>query len=98
MMRLAAIMLMFKEQSFIEASIRAIYPVVDSICCATQHDRNLAGREVASDQSLKVLLQVPDPGNKIRIVARRNVSELPGTDSAAKLRNAAIALDPQADY
>jgi len=51
-MRLTAIMLLFKEQAFIEASIRAIYPWVDSICCATQYDRNLAGQEVVPDKSL----------------------------------------------
>lgn len=91
-------MLLFKEQAFVEASVRAIYPVVDSVCCATQHDRNLVGQEVTADQSLDTLLRVPDPQNKIRVVVQRGISHWPGIDSAGKLRNAAIALDPRADY
>src|SRR5260221_855108 len=98
MMRLAAVILLFKEQSFIEACVRAMYPVVDSICCATQHDRNMSGHEVVPDQSLNVLLKVPDPDNKIRVVVQRDVSKVPGTDDQGRLRNAARALDPQADY
>jgi hypothetical protein len=97
-MRLTAIMLLFKEQAFIEASIRAIYPLVDSICCASQYDRNLAGQEVTPDNSLNVLLRIPDPDNKIKVTVTRDIRHLPGTDSAAKLRNAAIALDPLSDY
>jgi len=97
-MRLAAIMLLFKEEAFVEASVRAIYPVVDSICCPTRHDRNLEGREIAPDQTLPVLLRVPDPDNKIRLVVQRNLDPLPGENSEARLRNAAMALDPEADY
>jgi len=97
-MRLTAIMLLFKEQAFIEASIRAIYPLVDSICCASQYDRNLTGQTVIPDNSLEILLRIPDPENKIKVVVERDVRHLPGTDSAAKLRNAAIALDPLSDY
>jgi hypothetical protein len=97
-MRLAAVMLLFKEEPFVEASVRAIYPVVDSICCASRHDRNLAGQEIAPDQTLSVLLQVPDPENKLRVVLRRNLDLLPGENSEARLRNAAMAFDPQADY
>jgi hypothetical protein len=96
--RLAAVILLFKEQAFIESCVRAIYPIVDSICCATQHDRNISGHEVAADQSLNVLLGVPDPANKLRVVVQRDVSDLPGTDDQGRLRNAARALDPQADY
>ena len=58
-MRLAAVILLFKEQAFIEACVRAIYPVVDSICCASRHDRNFSGGEVAPDQTLEVLLELP---------------------------------------
>jgi hypothetical protein len=97
-MRLAAVLLLFKEQAFVEACVRAIYPVVDSICCASQYDRNLVGQPLEHDQSLDVLLAVPDPGNKVRVVVRRNLDGLAGADSAAKLRHAAMALDPRADY
>ncbi len=97
-MRLAAIMLLFKEQAFVEASVRAIYPVVDSICCASRHDRNFAGEPLAPDQSLDVLLKVPDPEDKVRIVLQRDLDGVPGRNSEARLRNAAMALDPQADY
>jgi hypothetical protein len=97
-MRLAAVILLFKEQAFIEACVRAIYPVVDSICCATQHDRNMSGREVTPDRSIEILLNVPDPDNKIRLIVQRDASQLPGLDDQGRLRNAARALDPQADY
>jgi hypothetical protein len=97
-MRLAAVILLFKEQAFIEASVRAIYPVVDSICCASQYDRNISGEEMVPDQSLNVLLNIPDPQNKIRLVVSRDVSHYPGLDDAGRMRNAARALDPQADY
>jgi hypothetical protein len=97
-MRLAAVLLLFKEQAFVEACVRAIYPVVDSICCASQYDRNLIGQPMAHDGSLDVLLAVPDPENKIRVVMRRDLDGLRGADSAARLRHAAMALDPHADY
>jgi hypothetical protein len=97
-MRLAAILLLFKEQAFIPACVRALYPVVDSICCASRHDRNLLGVPVEPDGSIATLLAEPDPQNKIRLTVERNLDHLPGIDGAARLRNAAIALDPQADY
>ncbi len=91
-------MVLFKEQAFVEASVRAIYPVVDSICCASQYDRNLAGQDVGHDESLNRLLQVPDPDNKIRLVVQRDLSDVPGAEGEAKQRNAAMALDTKADY
>jgi len=97
-MRLAAIMLLFKEQAFVEASVRAVYPVVDSICCASRHDRNFAGKPLEPDQTLDVLLAVPDPDDKIRVVVQRDLDGVPGENSEARLRNAAMALDPAADY
>jgi len=97
-MRLAAVILLFKEQAFIEACVRAIYPVVDSICCASQYDRNISGEEMAPDQSIHVLLNIPDPQNKIRVVVSRDVSHYPGLDDAGRMRNAARQLDPQANY
>jgi hypothetical protein len=97
-MRLSTVILLFKEQSFIEASVRAVYPVVDSICCAAQYDRNMSGHEIVPDQSLNVLLKIPDPQNKIRLIVQRDVSQWPGVDDQARLRNAARALDPDADY
>jgi hypothetical protein len=97
-MRLAAVLLLFKEEAFVEACMRAIYPVVDSICVATQLDRNLAGAPIEPDGSLPALLRVPDPGNKVRLVVERDPSHLPGKNGEARLRNAAIALDPRADY
>jgi hypothetical protein len=97
-MRLAAVILLFKEQSFIEASVRAIYPIVDSICLASQYDRNISGEELVPDQSIDVLLRIPDPDNKIRLVVSRDVSRYPGLDDQGRMRNAARALDPQADY
>jgi hypothetical protein len=97
-MRLSAVMLVFKEQAFVEASIRAIYPVVDSICCATRHDRNFFGEPVAPDRTIERILALPDTDNKIRIVMQRDLRDLPGANAAAQLRNAAIRLDPAADY
>lgn len=97
-MRLSAIMILFKEQAFVEASIRAIYPVVDSICCVTQFDRNLAGQDVGHDESVNVLLGIPDPDNKIRLIMQRDFSDTTGGEGEARQRNAAMALDPKADY
>jgi hypothetical protein len=96
--RLAAVLLLFKEQAFVEACVRAIYPVVDSICICTRHDRNFAGKPIEPDESVNILLNVPDPGNKVRLVLQRNLDNLPGRNSEAQLRNAAMALDPDADY
>lgn len=97
-MRLSAVMLVFKEQAFVEASIRAIYPVVDSICCATRQDRNFFNEPVAPDATVQRILNIPDPDNKIRLVMQRDLRDLPGANAAAQLRNAAIRLDPDADY
>ncbi len=97
-MRLAAVLLLFKEQAFVEACVRAIYPAVDSICCVTGYDRNFAGQPVEPDESLRVLLDLPDPANKLRLVVNRSLEGLPGRNAEARLRNAAMALDPHADY
>ena len=97
-MRLSAVMLVFKEQAFVEASIRAIYPVVDSICCATRQDRNFFNEPVTPDATVQRILNIPDPDNKIRLVMQRDLRDLPGANAAAQLRNAAIRLDPEADY
>jgi hypothetical protein len=53
---------------------------------------------VEPDQSLNVLFDIPDPENKLRVVIRRNMDGAPGEESEAQLRNAAMALDPRADY
>jgi hypothetical protein len=97
-MHLAAVMLIFKEQNFIEACVRAIYPVVDSICGTSRHDRNFSGGEVTPDETLEVFLRLPDPEDKIKLVVQRDLSQVPGLNAEARLRNAAMALDPQADY
>ncbi|MDX2227559.1 MAG: glycosyltransferase family A protein [Verrucomicrobiae bacterium] len=97
-MKLAAIMLVFKEQHFLKASLEAVYPHVDALCCATMYDRNLKGSPVAPDHSLETLLAIPDPQNKLRLVLQRDVSARPGSDAAARLRNAAMDLAPEADY
>ena len=97
-MRLAAIMLLFRERNFVEASVRAIYPVVDAIVCTSRHDRNLSGDHVPPDDSLATLLQIPDPDNKIKLAVQRDLSPFPGLNNEARLRNAAMALEPRADY
>ncbi len=91
-------MLLFKEQAFVEASVRAIYPVVDAVCCTSRHDRNFSGEPVVPDGSIDALLRIPDPENKIKLVVERDPSQAPGLNSEARLRNAAMALEPQADY
>lgn len=97
-MRLSAILLLFKEEAFIEACVNAIYPVVDSICVTTQYDHNYDGQVLPPDGSIAKLLSLPDPENKIRITINRNLSIFPGDDSEARLRNVAMSLDPKADY
>jgi hypothetical protein len=97
-MRLAAVVLLFREQAFIEACVRAIYPVVDAICCTSRHDRNFSGQPVGTDATLDTLLRVPDPENKLRLVVQRDLGHVPGQNAEAKLRNAAMALEPHADY
>ena len=61
-----------------EACVRAIYPVVDSICAASQYDRNLVGQPIQPDGSLARLLATPDPENKLRLVVERDFRHLPG--------------------
>jgi hypothetical protein len=97
-MRLAAIMLLFRERNFVEASVRAIYPVVDAIVCTSRHDRNFSGELVATDDSIAKQLAVPDPDNKIKLTVQRDLDQFPGLNTEARLRNAAMALEPQADY
>jgi hypothetical protein len=97
-MRLAAIMLLFREQSFVEASVRAIYPVADAIVCTSRHDRNFSGEPVATDDTVATLLRIPDPENKIKLAVQRELAQAPGLNSEARLRNAAMALEPHADY
>jgi len=97
-MRLAAIMLLFRERNFVEASVRAIYPVVDAIVCTSRHDRNFSGEPVATDDSIGKLLAVPDPDNKIKLTVQRDLGQFPGLNTEAQLRNAAMALEPKADY
>ena len=97
-MRLSAVLLLFREQHFIAATYQAIYPVVDSICVATQYDRNLAGKSIVPDQSVARLLSLPDPENKLRLVVQRQFPGEYQEDAAAQLRNVALKLDPVADY
>jgi hypothetical protein len=97
-MRLAAVLLLFKEQAFVEACVHAIYPFVDSICCVSQYDRNFTGQPIEHDRSLEVLLAIPDPENKMRVVIRRTFDGRDGEESEANLRHAAMSLDPHADY
>lgn len=97
-MRLVAIMLLFKEAPFVEACIRSIYPVVDSIICVTQYDRTLNGTPVEADRSVEIVLGLPDPENKLVMLIPRDVARFPGQGTEAKLRNAAMLSDPYADY
>jgi hypothetical protein len=97
-MRLAAIMLLFREQHFVEASVRALLPVVDAVVCTSRHDRNFSGEPVPTDDSIAALLRVPDPDNKIKLALQRDTAQAPGLNTEAQLRNAAMALEPRADY
>ncbi len=97
-MKLAAIFLVFKDEHFVPASFAAVYPVVDMICCATAYDRNLNGNPLDPDLTVATLLGLPDPQNKLRLSVVRNSQWLPGDDSPAQLRNAAINLAADADY
>jgi len=96
--KLAAIVLVFKEESFLNAVLGGIYPVVDTICVVTAYDRNLKGQYVEPDKTVPKLLDFPDPDNKLRFVLRRDLSGLPGMESESRLRNAAMAAAPDADY
>ena len=86
-MRLAAIMLLVKEQAFVEASVRAIYPVVESICGTSRHDRNFSGGKVVPDQTLSVLLQIPDPDDKIKLplLFSANFADCPSLNPALEI-------------
>ncbi|PTY01805.1 hypothetical protein DB346_11515 [Verrucomicrobia bacterium LW23] len=97
-MKLAAVYLVFKDEPFVPASFAAMYPVVDAICATTGYDRNLDGKPLEPDATVQRLLSLPDPDNKLRITVTRNNDWLPGQDAPARLRNAAIALAPEADY
>jgi len=97
-MHLAAILLVFKEQYFVKATISAIYPVVDSICCVTRYDRTWKGKQISPDATVFTILGLPDPENKIRLTIQRDLSDVPGNDNEARLRNIAMQQDPKADY
>jgi len=97
-MKLAAIFLVFKDEHFIRASFQSIYPVVDSICCVTAHDRNFKGEPSQSDGTISTLLSLPDPQNKLRLAVLRSGEGVPGEDGEARLRNGAMRLAPEADY
>ena len=66
-------------------SIRSWTPFV----WPTQWNRSFDGTEVVPDEGVDILLKIPDPQNKIRLVVQREISPLFGRDGAAKLRNAA---------
>jgi hypothetical protein len=97
-MRLAAILLVFKDQPFIPACLSAIYPVVDSICVVTQYDRTFKQTAIEPDGTVAAVLSFPDPGNKMRLAMRRDLSGLFGNDNESRLRNLGRSLDPAADY
>jgi hypothetical protein len=97
-MKLSAIFLVFKDEHFIRASFQSIYPVVDSICCVTANDRNLKGDPLQPDGTIRELLSLPDPQNKLRLAVLRNTDWVPGEDGEARLRNGAMRLAPDADY
>jgi hypothetical protein len=97
-MKLAAVVLVFKEEPFLIPVLAGIYTAVDIICVVTAYDRNFKGEYIAPDQTVPKLLDFPDPENKLRFVLRRNLESLPGKESESKLRNAAIFQAPEADY
>ncbi|MDD5262132.1 MAG: hypothetical protein PHD76_09835 [Methylacidiphilales bacterium] len=97
-MKLAAVLLVFKEQPFLIPVLSGIYPVVDTICVVTAYDRNFKGKYVEPDETVSKLLDFPDPDNKLRFVLRRDLEALPGKEAESKLRNAAIFQAPDADY
>ena len=66
--------------------------MVDSICCVTARDRNYAGKALRPDHTIETLLEIPDLENKIRLVVQRDWRDVPGQESEARMRNAAMAL------
>jgi hypothetical protein len=97
-MKLAAVLLVFKESSFLEACYSAIYPVVDILCVVSSYDRNLQRKAIDPDDTLEKLLSLPDPQNKVRLIMSRDSRFVPGNESESQLRNIAILNAPEADY
>lgn len=97
-MKLSAIILFLRDSPFIEAVIRSIYPVCDSINAVTSFDRTFSMTPIKPDESLARLLSLDDPSNKIKVSIIRHFDGIPGDDSEARLRNAAIMKEKNADY
>lgn len=66
-MKISVILIALNEQEFIKPCIRAIYPFVDRIRIQTNYDRSWKGELVEPDQTVKRIIDVPDPAGKISL-------------------------------
>ncbi len=97
MKNLVAIILALREEPFIGACMRAIYPVVERIVLITAYDQTLRGDLVSPDKTLQKALEFPDPERKLFILVTRHFKGEPATAEDA-MRNYAMGCHPDADY
>lgn len=74
-LRIHAICLALNEEPFIEACIESIYDHCSGISVISQYDRDYYSNSVKPDQTLKKVLDFPDPKGKINVVVRRYKDE-----------------------
>jgi hypothetical protein len=74
-LRIHAICLALNEEPFIEACIDSIYDHCSGISVVSQYDRDYYNNPVKPDQTIKKVLDFPDPQGKIHTVVRRYKDE-----------------------
>lgn len=70
-LKLHAIILALNEDAFIKAQLDTIYPFCTHISIITQYDRDWYGKKVVPDETVRCVLNYPDPEGKINLTVRR---------------------------
>lgn len=74
-LRIHAIILALNEDLFMKAQLDTIYRFCSGISIITQYDRDWYGKAVIPDNTVKIVLNYPDPDGKIHMVIRRMPDE-----------------------
>ena len=70
-LKIHAIILALNEEIFIKAQLDTIYPFCDSISIISQYDRDWYNNVLLPDNTMKIVLEYPDPAGKINLLIRR---------------------------
>jgi len=70
-LKIDAIILALNEEVFIKAQLDTIYPFCRHISIVTQYDRDWYGSTLVPDNTVKIILEYPDPEGKINLLVRR---------------------------